>query len=100
VSMGYWPRENLPHIYTNEEEDEKTQKEANDLLLDFLQAAAQTIDDGVSPVRRDWVPDVIGKVFFSVAVELIQLRAKVAELEAKPSKKTKPVNKRGKRADV
>jgi hypothetical protein len=46
------------------------------------------------------VPDVIGKVFFSVAVELIQLRAKVAELEAKPSKKTKPVNKRGKRADV
>jgi hypothetical protein len=98
--MSYWPRENLPHIYTNEEVDAKTQKEANDLFLDFLQAAAQTIDDGVTPVRHDWVPDLMNKAFFSMTVELIQLRAKVAELEAKSSKKTKPVNKRGKRADV
>lgn len=94
MSMSYWPRENLPHIYTNEEVDEKTQKEANDLFLDFLQAAAQTIDDGKSHFRHDWVPDVIGKVFFSVAVELIQLRAKVATLEAQQLKKTKPMNKK------
>lgn len=100
MSTGYWPRENLPHIYTNEEVDEKTQKEANDLFLDFLQAAVQTVDDGKSHFRHDWVPDIMGKAFFSMTVELIQLRAKVAELEAKPSKKTKPVNKRGKRADV
>lgn len=99
MSMSYWPRENLPHIYTANEVDEKTQKEANDLCLDFLQAAAQTVDDGVSPVRQDWVPNVLGNVCLSMAVELIQLRTKVAELEAKPSKK-KPVNKRGKRADV
>ena len=94
MSMSYWPRENLPHIYTNDEVDEKTQKEANDLFLDFLQAAAQTIDDGVSPIRRDWVPDVMGKVFFSIIVELIQLRAKVATLEAKQLKKAKPANKK------
>lgn len=94
MSMGFWPRENLPHIYTDEEVDKKTQKEAHDLFLDFLQAAAQTIDDGVSPVRHDWVPDVMGKAFFSMTVELIQLRAKVAELEAKQLKKAKPVNKK------
>lgn len=94
MSMGFWPRENLPHIYTNEEVDEKTQKESHELFLDFLQAAAQTVDDGVSPVRRDWVPDVMGKVFFSITVELIQLRAKVAELEAKQLKKAKPMNKK------
>jgi hypothetical protein len=94
VSMGYWPRENLPRIYTNEDVDEKTQKEANDLFLDFLQAAVQTIDDGKSHFRHDWVPDVMGKAFFSMTVELIQLRAKVAELEIKSRKKPKPVNKK------
>ena len=83
MSMGLWPRENLPHIYTNEEVDEKTQKESHELFMDFLQAAVQTVDDGKSHVRHDWVPDVMGKVFFSLTVELIQLRAKVAKLEAK-----------------
>ena len=100
MSMSYWPRENLPHIYTDDEVDKKTSKEAHDLFLDFLQAAAQTVDDKKRRFRHDWVPDVVGKAFFSMTVELIQLRAKVAKLEAKPSKKAKPVNKRGKRADV
>lgn len=92
--MSFWPRENLPHIYTDAEVDPKTSREAHNLFLDFLQAAAQTVDESSKHCRSDWVPEVMGKAFFSVAVELIQLRAKVAKLEATQRKKAKPVNKK------
>lgn len=75
-----------PKLFDNADVDPKTLVAATELGFDYLHAAAELFENPGFTDDKDWPAKMLGRVMFSLSVEIIQLRAKVAKLTAKQAR--------------